>query len=231
VGVNRRHKADLAADLGKALSDQARNAILDTGSVVGVVLNAIDDTLDKGTTTTRWTVEAVKYLGPVLDEARRAGRPVILTADHGHVLDRGQPIHPATSDSARYRTGVPGPGSGEIAIRGERVFGGEVIVAVDESIHYTPRKAGYHGGASAAEVVIPVITLLPSGTLCRMAGRLRRDPSAMLRRNQTPSSRRRKSSRSQRQLPGWALKLSPPRAWPLSASSSAAPRATPASLP
>lgn len=159
------HKADLAADPGQALSDQARNAILDIDTAVGVVLNAIDDTLDKGATTTRWTVEAVKYLGPVLDEARRAGRPVILTADHGHVLDRGEPIHPARSDSARYRTGDPGPGPGEITIRGGRVLGGEVIAAVDEGIHYTPRKAGYHGGASAAEVVIPVITLLPSDTL------------------------------------------------------------------
>jgi hypothetical protein len=165
IGSALSNNTHLAADPGNALSDQARIAILDTDSVVGVVLNAIDDTLDKGATTTRWTVEAVKYLGPVLDEARRAGRPVILTADHGHVLDRGQPIHPAKSDSARYRTGVPGPGSGEIAIRGERVLGGEVIAAVDEGIHYTPRKAGYHGGASAAEVVIPVITLLPSDTL------------------------------------------------------------------
>jgi hypothetical protein len=48
----------------------------------------------------------------VLDEARRAGRPVILTADHGHVLDRGRPIHPAESEAARYRgCRVPRPGS------------------------------------------------------------------------------------------------------------------------
>jgi len=40
-----------------------------------------------------------------------------------------------------------------------------VVAAVDEGIHYTPRKAGYHGGAAPAEVVIPVITLLPSDTL------------------------------------------------------------------
>ena len=42
---------------------------------------------------------------------------------------------------------------------------GEVVAAVDEAIHYTPRHAGYHGGASPAEVVVPVITLLPSDTL------------------------------------------------------------------
>ena len=56
-------------------------------------------------------------------------------------------------------------------MRGPRVLGadgqpgGSVVAAVDETIHYTPRKAGYHGGASLAEVVIPVITLLPSPSL------------------------------------------------------------------
>ena len=102
---------------------------------------------------------------PILDEARRAGRPVILTADHGHVLDPGRPQHAATSDWARYRTGTPG--TGEITVRGPRAIacGGEVVAAVNEAIHYTPRKAGYHGGASPAEVVVPVITLLPSASL------------------------------------------------------------------
>ena len=154
--------------------------------MVGVVLNTIDDALDKGKPgPAHWTVDEVTYLSQVLDEARRAGRPVILTADHGHVLDRvqgpdggpGQP-HPANaaqSDAARYRFGVPG--TGEIAVRGPRVLipghakgetnasGGEVVAAVDEAIHYTPRHAGYHGGASPAEVIVPVITLLPSDAL------------------------------------------------------------------
>ena len=58
-------------------------------TVVGIVLNTIDDALDKGKPgPAHWTVDEVTYLRQVLDEARRAGRPVILTADHGHVLDR-----------------------------------------------------------------------------------------------------------------------------------------------
>jgi hypothetical protein len=160
-----------------------------SGTVIGVVLNAIDDTLDAGKTGgPHWTVDEVTYLRPVLDEARRAGRPVILTADHGHVLDRGTPISAEAAESARWRSGKPGPG--EIAVRGPRVLtlgtntraaaggaaaegttaggpatGEQVVAAVDEGIHYTPRKAGYHGGASPAEVVIPVITLLPSESL------------------------------------------------------------------
>ena len=184
------HKADLVPSPGRALADRVRDAILDTGTVVGVVLNTIDDTLDKGKPgPARWTPRDVTYLQEILDEARRAGRPVILTADHGHVLSRdqrapaGQRADPgggpqATEprpDSARYRTGTPGPG--EITVRGPRVImpgaaaspgpsaGGTVVAAVSESIHYTPRKAGYHGGAAPAEVVVPVITLLPLASL------------------------------------------------------------------
>lgn len=166
------HKGDLTPDPGKPIADQVRDAILDMDTVVGVVLNAIDDTLDRGKPggSAHWTVGTVTYLGAMLDEARRAGRPVILTADHGHVLqkqslDHGQLVNSTQSDSARYRTGTPE--KGEITIRGPRVIagGGEVVAAVDETIHYTPKKAGYHGGASPAEVVVPVITLLPSESL------------------------------------------------------------------
>ena len=167
------HKADLTPGPGQALAAEVRDAIADPETVVGVVLNVIDDTFDKSKPggPAHWTVETVTYLRPVLDEARRGGRPVILTADHGHVLewghslDGGQSASSARSDSARYRIGQPE--AGEIVIRGPRVLtaGAEVVAAVDETIRYTLRKAGYHGGASPAEVVIPAITLLPSESL------------------------------------------------------------------
>jgi len=149
------------------MAARVRDAIAATDTVVAVVLNTIDDALDKGKQgPAHWTMDDVTYLRPVLDETRRAGRPVILTADHGHVLswhslDKGDNPPPVTAGSARYRTGTPG--AGEITVRGPRVLlpgqetggGGEVVAAVDEKIHYTPRRAGYHGGASLAEVVIP----------------------------------------------------------------------------
>ena len=159
------HKADLAPEPGRPLAGAVRDAIAGADSVVGIVLNTIDDALDKGKPgPAHWTPDQVSYLRPVLDEARRAGRPVILTADHGHVLDTGAPMSPHPAESARYRAGTPGPG--EITVRGPRVVigAGAVVAAVDEKIHYTPKRAGYHGGASLAEVVIPVITLLPTGT-------------------------------------------------------------------
>jgi hypothetical protein len=159
------HKASLAPDPGYPLASPVREAIASPDTVVAVVLNAIDDALDKGKQgPAHWTPDQVTYLRPVLDEARRSGRPVILTADHGHVLDRGEGGPLVPSESARHRIGAPGPG--EIIVRGPRVVdGAEIVAAVDEKIHYTPRRAGYHGGASLAEVVIPVIILLPSDSL------------------------------------------------------------------
>jgi hypothetical protein len=165
------HKADLVPEAGRILADRVRDAIAAGDTVVAVVLNTIDDALDKGKQgAVHWTVDDVIYLRAVIDEARRAGRPVVLTADHGHVLDRPDSISPVTAESARYRTGIPGPG--EIAVRGPRVLlpgqeasGRDLIAAVDEKLHYTQRKAGYHGGASLAEVVVPVFVFLPSDTL------------------------------------------------------------------
>jgi hypothetical protein len=164
------HKADLAPEPGRSLAGRVRDAIASTDTVVGIVLNTIDDTLDKGKHgPAHWAPDDVDYLRPVLDEARRAGRPVILTADHGHVLHQEQgPANTGQSDAGRYRLGVSS--DGEITVRGPRVLvpgsaATEVVAAVDEAIHYTARRAGYHGGAAPAEVVIPVITLLPSDAL------------------------------------------------------------------
>ncbi|WP_454227167.1 hypothetical protein [Propioniciclava flava] len=37
------------------------------------------------------------------------------------------------------------------------------MLAVSERLRYGPLKAGYHGGAAPAEVVVPVVLLVPSG--------------------------------------------------------------------
>jgi hypothetical protein len=49
-------------------------------------------------------------------------------------------------------------------VSGPRVLagGGSVVLPWREDLHYTPRKAGYHGGASLAEVTVPVLVLVPS---------------------------------------------------------------------
>ncbi|MGH3275959.1 MAG: BREX-2 system phosphatase PglZ [Streptosporangiaceae bacterium] len=160
------HKAGLAAGPGAVLNEDVHAAISDSAAVVCVVLNTIDDTLRDGRegSAPAWRLDDVTYLRELLSAAAGAGRPVILTSDHGHVLDHGGGIHPAASQSARYRQGQPG--EGEVLVSGPRVLSaeGSVVLAWDERIRYGPRKAGYHGGASLAEVIIPVLAFVPAAT-------------------------------------------------------------------
>jgi hypothetical protein len=146
------HKAGLGAGPGAVLNDELRAAIQDGGTVVGVVLNTIDDALrdDFRVNAPTWRSHQIDYLPQLLAAAAAAGRPVILTSDHGHVLEYGGGAHPAQADSARHRTGPPG--EGELRIGGPRVLatGDHVTVPWDERIRYLSRRAGYHGGVSLA---------------------------------------------------------------------------------
>ena len=116
------HKGDLPGVPGTGLNSAVRDAIHDPAVVVGVVLNTVDDSLDRGREgdAPQWRLTGIRYLSDLLDEAARAGRPVILTSDHGHLPDRGAPVHEERSAAARYRTGTPGPG--ELTVRGPRVL-------------------------------------------------------------------------------------------------------------
>ncbi len=171
------HKATLDTSApGQALGPDVKDAIADvTGRrLVTCVLNTIDDALDRSDPGgTEWTAAAVRHLGPLLGEARLAGRVVMLTSDHGHVIERRQGTQRSypeiTSGRSRAVTG-PDDGefpAGEILVRGDRVLlpqrGGAAILAVDERVRFGPLKAGYHGGASPAEVIVPVAVLVAGG--------------------------------------------------------------------
>ena len=168
------HKAALDTSApGEAFGPDVRAAIADGPGrkLVTCVLNTIDDALDRSDPGgTDWTASAVKHLLPLLSAARLAGRVVILTADHGHIVERRQGTQRSypeiTSGRSRSltgpdRTALP---SGEVLVQGERVLlpqrGGPAVLAVDERIRFGPLKAGYHGGASPAEVVVPVAILV-----------------------------------------------------------------------
>ncbi len=161
------HKGGLAGPAGAKLDSTLLDAIADRRTVVGLVLNAVDESLDKGRQSGQayWTLDGVVYLKEVLDAAWEHRRPVILTSDHGHILDRGTPVATERAPNARYRSGEPGPG--EVLVRGPRVLVNDeaAVLAVDEDIRYTARHAGYHGGAALAEVIIPVQVFLPSAAL------------------------------------------------------------------
>ena len=162
----------LADDVGAAVDD------VEGQPLVSCVLNTIDDALDRSDPGgTEWGADAVRHLKPLLTRARRAGRTVVLTADHGHVVERREGTmrpHPTIS-SGRSREASGPIGAGEVLIAGRRVLTADnrAVLAVDERLRYGPLKAGYHGGASPAEAVVPVTVLVngavPEGTGLKLA--------------------------------------------------------------
>ncbi|MFT4164431.1 MAG: BREX-2 system phosphatase PglZ [Microlunatus sp.] len=162
------HKRDLeTARLGHSLADSVRHAIDDPEvRLVSAVLNTIDDALDRSDPAgTHWSVDAVKHLRPLLDRAREAGRTVVITSDHGHVVERRlgrQRSYPGGS-ATRYRTPGGPVQADEVLIEGPRVLQTDhkAVLAVSERLRYGPLKAGYHGGAAPAEVVVPVLVMVP----------------------------------------------------------------------
>lgn len=161
------HESDIPGDAGHRLHDRVVSAIA-SDDVIGVVLDTIGESLDhsRQSSGARWTVDSVTYLPELLNAARAQGRPVVLASAHGHVLDRDSAADaPMTADgveAARWRTGAAG--EGEVTLDGPRVLehGGRITAAWSEEIHYTPRKAGYRGGAALAEMAAPVLVLAPT---------------------------------------------------------------------
>ncbi|NEA62029.1 BREX-2 system phosphatase PglZ [Streptomyces sp. SID12488] len=161
------HKATIGGPSGHRLTEELASALAST-AVVGVVLNTIDDALDHGQQgeRTQWRINDITFMRELLAAAKGYGRPVLLVADHGHVLERGVNPGPAKAsgaESSRWRSGSSAE-DGEIILSGPRVLegGGTIIAPWREDIRYTPRKAGYHGGASLAEVTVPLLVLLPA---------------------------------------------------------------------
>ncbi|MEV4628618.1 BREX-2 system phosphatase PglZ [Micromonospora sp. NPDC049523] len=165
------HKADLPGGTGHRLAEPVQDAIsrIDGSdrTVVGVVLNTVDDALDHGREGGRvdWNLSDITFLPELLAAAKRYGRPVVIVSDHGHVLERERGA-PSGEDatSARWRPQNRPPGDGEIELSGDRVLlgNGRIVAPWRETIRYTARKAGYHGGASLAEMTVPVLAFLPA---------------------------------------------------------------------
>lgn len=177
------HKADLVGDAGQALPGAVLAAIRSDAGMCAVVLNTVDDALSKADPGgIDWTIPGIQHLPALLDEAGRAGRTVVLVSDHGHVVERGGPTQPVAGADARWRTPDTGPvdPTREVALAGSRVLaaGGAIVAAVDESLRYGTKQAGYHGGASAAESVIPVIVLSRTPDDLRPAGWVSATPQA-----------------------------------------------------
>jgi hypothetical protein len=171
VGVSRAgrpprlfHKADIGA--GPELGDEVRTAVADAHQrVVGVVHNAVDaqlsgsDQLDL-----TWAAEGLRQVNALLHTARIAGRLVIVTGDHGHVLEEGTVQFDGGSGDRWRSAGTP-PRENEIELSGGRVRspdGGQSIVAPwSELVRFAAKRGGYHGGASPQEVLVPIAVFSP----------------------------------------------------------------------
>ncbi|ATL66674.1 BREX-2 system phosphatase PglZ [Nocardia terpenica] len=157
------HKGSLRAGAGNALDPEIVAALGDADTpIVAAVVNTIDDALSQGDPgTTVWSAENVSAVADLLAHAH--DRVVILVSDHGHVVDRGPDAIdlPSPAKENRWRPVGSPVVEGEIAIRGPRVGlgDGHVVLPWREEVHYGTRRAGYHGGASSAEVVIPLLVL------------------------------------------------------------------------
>lgn len=163
------HKDDLRSEAGHALPPIVTDAIADSDrKIVGVVINTIDDALaGADVDSLRWTVHSIAHLDAVLGAAQEAGRTVILTSDHGHIVERGGELRYVAQASARWRDASTAPAaSDEVSISGPRVLapGGSAVLAVSDGIRYAQKKPGYHGGASLAELTIPIIVIRSRGS-------------------------------------------------------------------
>ncbi|MGW3644638.1 BREX-2 system phosphatase PglZ [Streptomyces sp. NPDC000878] len=165
------HKDDLRAESsGEPFGPELHAALVGDRTHVAVVLNTVDDRLasEQKHGDGAWRLSDIGGLRALLRSAAEHGRAVILTSDHGHVIDR-RAVRLDAEDvrSARHR-GPGGPlAAQEVALTGPRVLDpgpeSSVVALWDADARYTSRKAGYHGGAALAEFAIPVLAFLPFG--------------------------------------------------------------------
>ncbi|GGP99690.1 BREX-2 system phosphatase PglZ [Streptomyces roseolilacinus] len=167
------HKDDLRTETaGETFGPALTEALTDGRTHVAVVLNAIDDRLAKEQKLGdgAWRVDDVPGLRDLLQVAAAQGMAVLITSDHGHVVDRHGARVATAADPASARHRPPGDGplaEREIALTGPRVVwpepGASIVALWDADSRYTALKAGYHGGASLAEFTIPVLAFLRFG--------------------------------------------------------------------
>ena len=92
---------------------------------------------------------------------RRSGcRATCRTADHGHVVDYEGTYSSAGGGAERWRPATEHAGDSEVVLAGKRVLAGDgrVIAPWTERVrcYTTGKSAGYHGGATPQEMLVPV---------------------------------------------------------------------------
>lgn len=166
------HQSELLGAAGSALAPQVQDALGPDGPrFVAIVVNTIDDDLRKGTFTEELRLGDLAAVTSVLEAARNAGRVVVISADHGHVL-----AHPDDGGKGAFQAGGTGgerwreadrdPNETEVVLRGPRVLrGGDagILAPWEDDYRYGAKAGGYHGGATPEEVLVPLAVFLPAG--------------------------------------------------------------------
>lgn len=160
------HKASLRGDDDAVLAGDVRAEIESKSRrVVAVVINAVDDLLAKGEQVGhRWGRESIPVLTALLYEAKQSKRLVIITSDHGHVIDTNSRFF-AQEGGERWRTASSSPTEEEVRISGRRVVIPEsksLIAPWTEKVRYGAKKYGYHGGLNPQEMITPIVVLSPT---------------------------------------------------------------------
>lgn len=156
------HKAALRDGGIDSIPDVVLNNIAnDHQRVVAVVLNNIDERLkDVAGPVSTWGFPELHPLKWLLEAARDAGRIVIATSDHGHVLERGGEQRTVKGGRERWRSVEcdPNPEPDEVVVEGKRVVaeGQRAILPFAEQVRFDGRRNGYHGGLCPQEVLVPI---------------------------------------------------------------------------
>ncbi len=157
------HKKDLTTADGVSLSQELADALNSSRQIVGVVVNAIDDDLDKGDQVVKiWNLKTLSVLDMLLAAAAECDRRIVMTSDHGHVLDRGSRLFEGGDDAGERNRLADGQAlEGELLFEGSRVLKGSnrLIVPWDETVRYRRKKNGYHGGVTPQEILVPIALL------------------------------------------------------------------------
>ncbi len=165
------HRPDLVSGVGQGLPPHVTAALGESGPrVVAAVVNTIDDELSRGTFNPEYRIEHLGPLPALLRAAAAAGRVVIITADHGHVLGVGLDgkgdVARAGEGGDRWRIADRDPSDDEVLLRGPRVLLGDergVLAPWHDDLRYSAKHGGYHGGATPDECIVPLSVFAPAG--------------------------------------------------------------------
>jgi hypothetical protein len=158
-------KGDLT-DGGAALVQ----ALAGDDEVVATVFNAVDDLIGGHATgvLTRLAPADIAGFLPALRAAFRAGREVLITADHGHTLFLDKALCVGAGTSARWcelgaRDSVP-EGFMEIDVEGLGGPKGRKAFAWKLGVYRGKPHVGFHGGVGIEELVVPMAWLKQDGS-------------------------------------------------------------------